>query len=46
MFHRLFLDIPPDPKFYEKTNFWVLATLALLALVGLVIWFIKRKKNT
>jgi|GEM_PF-5886396 len=38
------LDLLPDPVFYETKKFWLLAIPALAAVVGLIIYFI-RKKN-
>ncbi len=45
MMKTILLDLMPDPEFYEKTSFWVLTISALVAITGLIIWFIRRKKK-
>jgi LPXTG-motif cell wall-anchored protein len=45
MIETILLDLMPDPEFYQKTSFWVLTISALAAITGLIIWFVRRKKN-
>jgi len=44
MIKAFLLYMLPDPEFFDPTNSWVWLIAALAAIVGLVIYFI-RKKN-
>lgn len=39
------LDLRPDPGFLEDGRNWIWLLLAIGAIVGLVVYFIKRKKR-
>ena len=44
-FVNILLDLMPDPAFYETNKFWMLIIPALAAIIGLIIYFIRKRKN-